>query len=60
MYRYNLAMPEHLRDTLQRCARHLSVVRGRQVTMLDVILELLARGLTTVAKEPGWNDALKQ
>lgn len=60
MYRYNLVMPEDLRDTLQRCARHLSVMRDTHVTMLDVILELLARGLATVAKEPGWNDALKQ
>jgi hypothetical protein len=60
MYRYNLAMPDELADTLQRCARHLSVARDRQVTLLDVMLELFAVGLEAVKDEPGWKDALQK
>jgi hypothetical protein len=59
MKRQTINLPDDLGALIERTALHAGVWRGHSVSQNTIIVELIQRGLATVADEPGWKDAIE-
>jgi hypothetical protein len=59
MYRRLVNLPDEMKFIIQHASLVLGVHRGQAVSQNTVIVELIQRGLASVAQEPGWKDAIE-
>jgi hypothetical protein len=59
MFRTTVSLPDDLSGIINQVTLILPAVRGRRVSLNGLLVELIQRGLATVADEPGWKDAIE-